>query len=130
MLYPLSYGGNDGNYSTASPARRKTPDRWCDSPTPHPDLLLSSTVTPAELASIITATTRTVLTDHGLDADVVPEQATVERPRNPEHGDYATNIALQTAKKAGTPVNSGPGSPRPSQQSTASTRPASPGPAS
>lgn len=102
MLYPLSYGGNDGNYSTASPARRKTPDRWCDSPTPHPDLLLSSTVTPAELASIITATTRTVLTDHGLDADVVPEQATVERPRNPEHGDYATNIALQTAKKAGT----------------------------
>ncbi|MDN6376445.1 arginine--tRNA ligase, partial [Corynebacterium sp.] len=59
-------------------------------------------MTPAELASIITATTRTVLTDHGLDADVVPEQATVERPRNPEHGDYATNIALQTAKKAGT----------------------------
>ena len=24
------------------------------------------------------------------------EQATVGRPRNPEHGDYATNIALQT----------------------------------
>ena len=59
-------------------------------------------MTPAELASIITATTRTVLTDHGLDADVVPDQVTVERPRNPEHGDYATNIALQSAKKAGT----------------------------
>ncbi len=26
---------------------------------------------------------------------------TVERPRNPEHGDYATNLALQVAKKAG-----------------------------
>ena len=26
----------------------------------------------------------------------------MERPRNPEHGDYATNIALQVAKKAGT----------------------------
>ena len=102
MLYPLSYGGNAGNYSTALTGPHKTPDLWCDSPSPHPDLLLSSTVTPAELASIITATTRTVLTDHGLDADVVPEQATVERPRNPEHGDYATNIALQTAKKAGT----------------------------
>jgi arginyl-tRNA synthetase len=25
----------------------------------------------------------------------------VERPRNPEHGDYATNIALQVAKRAG-----------------------------
>ncbi|MGO3360860.1 MAG: arginine--tRNA ligase [Corynebacterium sp.] len=59
-------------------------------------------MTPAELASIITGTARAVLTDHGFDADVVPEQATVERPRNPEHGDYATNIALQTAKKAGT----------------------------
>src|SRR6185295_4974864 len=26
---------------------------------------------------------------------------TVERPRNPEHGDYATNLALQLAKKVG-----------------------------
>lgn len=43
-----------------------------------------------------------MLTDHGFDAAVVPDQAVVERPRNPEHGDYATNIALQTAKKAGT----------------------------
>ena len=43
-----------------------------------------------------------MLTDHGLDPAVVPDQPVVERPRNPEHGDYATNIALQTAKKAGT----------------------------
>ncbi|OLT54938.1 arginine--tRNA ligase [Corynebacterium sp. CNJ-954] len=59
-------------------------------------------MTPAELASIITETTRTVLTEHDLDPTVAPDPATVERPRNPEHGDYATNIALQTAKKAGT----------------------------
>ncbi|MGN0096722.1 MAG: arginine--tRNA ligase [Corynebacterium sp.] len=59
-------------------------------------------MTPAELASIITETTRTVLTEHDLDPTVAPNLATVERPRNPEHGDYATNIALQTAKKAGT----------------------------
>ncbi len=26
----------------------------------------------------------------------------MERPRNPEHGDYATNLAMQVAKKAGT----------------------------
>ena len=31
----------------------------------------------------------------------MPETVTVERPRNPEHGDYATNIALQLAKKIG-----------------------------
>jgi arginyl-tRNA synthetase len=32
---------------------------------------------------------------------VLPEQVTIERPRNPDHGDYATNLALQVAKKAG-----------------------------
>lgn len=41
------------------------------------------------------------MTDHGADASVLPEVVTVERPRNPEHGDYATNLALQTAKRAG-----------------------------
>jgi len=33
--------------------------------------------------------------------DGVPAQVTVERPRNRDHGDYATNVALQLAKKAG-----------------------------
>ena len=33
----------------------------------------------------------------------VPESAVVERPKNREHGDYATNIALQLAKPAGRP---------------------------
>ncbi|GAB2819189.1 arginine--tRNA ligase [Lentzea nigeriaca] len=42
-----------------------------------------------------------MLADRGLDATALPEQVTVERPRNPEHGDYATNIALQLAKKVG-----------------------------
>ena len=32
---------------------------------------------------------------------MLPEVVTVERPRNPEHGDYATNLAMQVAKKAG-----------------------------
>lgn len=31
----------------------------------------------------------------------VPSDVTIERPRNRDHGDYATNIALQLAKKAG-----------------------------
>ncbi|MFC7726830.1 arginine--tRNA ligase [Nocardioides sp. GCM10028917] len=34
--------------------------------------------------------------------DGVPAQVTVERPRQQGHGDYATNVALQLAKKAGT----------------------------
>ncbi|WP_175935200.1 arginine--tRNA ligase [Corynebacterium sp. Marseille-P4321] len=59
-------------------------------------------MTPAELATIVTDTAREVLAAHDLDASVVPDTVTVERPRNPEHGDYATNVALQVAKKAGT----------------------------
>lgn len=59
-------------------------------------------MTPTDLSSLITEHAHTVLSAHDLDASVVPETATVERPRNPEHGDYATNIAMQVAKKAGT----------------------------
>lgn len=59
-------------------------------------------MTPAELSELITGATRAVLADHDLDSSVVAAPATVERPRNPEHGDYATNIAMQVAKKAGT----------------------------
>ena len=33
--------------------------------------------------------------------DGVPSSVVVERPRQKEHGDYATNVALQLAKKAG-----------------------------
>lgn len=32
----------------------------------------------------------------------VPSQVTVERPRQRSHGDYATNVAMQLAKRAGT----------------------------
>ena len=32
---------------------------------------------------------------------MLPDKVTIERPRNPEHGDYATNLALQVAKKVG-----------------------------
>ncbi|MDY5786104.1 arginine--tRNA ligase, partial [Corynebacterium sp.] len=59
-------------------------------------------MTPADLATAIKQATAAVLSSHDLDASVVPETVTVERPRNPEHGDYATNVALQVAKKAGT----------------------------
>lgn len=36
-------------------------------------------------------------------AVAVPEHVTVERPKNRDHGDYATNVALQLAKPAGRP---------------------------
>ena len=58
-------------------------------------------MTPADLAELLKSTAAAVLTEHGLDTAVLPATVTVERPRNPEHGDYATNLALQLGKKAG-----------------------------
>ncbi|MCX7444523.1 arginine--tRNA ligase [Corynebacterium sp. P7003] len=59
-------------------------------------------MTPSDLAALIKTTATDVLDARGLDSSLLPEQITVERPRNPEHGDYATNVAMQTAKKVGT----------------------------
>jgi arginyl-tRNA synthetase len=60
-------------------------------------------VTPALLADLVRAAATDVLTDRGMDLSALPDDVGVERPRNPEHGDYATNVALRTAKKAGVP---------------------------
>ncbi|KQH79703.1 arginine--tRNA ligase [Mycobacterium gordonae] len=58
-------------------------------------------MTPADLAELLKTTATAVLAEHGLDVSALPETVTVERPRNPEHGDYASNLALQLAKKVG-----------------------------
>jgi arginyl-tRNA synthetase len=58
-------------------------------------------VTPADLAELLKTTAAAVLAEHDLDPAALPAAVTVERPRNPEHGDYATNLALQLGKKVG-----------------------------
>ena len=58
-------------------------------------------MTPADLAELLKSTAAAVLAEHGLDASALPATITIERPRNPEHGDYATNLALQLGKKVG-----------------------------
>ncbi|MEU6642077.1 arginine--tRNA ligase [Saccharomonospora sp. NPDC046836] len=58
-------------------------------------------MTPSALADLVRSSAVQVLSARGLDHSVLPEQVTVERPRNREHGDYATNVALQVAKKVG-----------------------------
>ena len=60
-------------------------------------------MTPAQLADVVMAAAVAVLTDRGLDRSVLPAEAGVERPRNPGHGDYASNLALRVAGKAGLP---------------------------
>jgi arginyl-tRNA synthetase len=51
----------------------------------------------------VRAAAAATLTDLNLDPSVLPDAVTVERPRNPEHGDYASTLALQAAGKAGVP---------------------------
>ncbi len=58
-------------------------------------------MTPADLAELLKNTAAAVLASHDLDTAALPATVTVERPRNPEHGDYATNLALQVGKKVG-----------------------------
>lgn len=58
-------------------------------------------MTPADLAELLRTTASAVLAEHSLDAAALPATVTVERPRNPEHGDYASNLALQLGKKVG-----------------------------
>nr|WP_204331557.1 arginine--tRNA ligase [Geodermatophilus sabuli] len=41
--------------------------------------------------------------DRGVLPVAVPDAVVIERPKNPEHGDYATNVALRLAKPAGRP---------------------------
>ena len=59
-------------------------------------------VTPDQLAEAITAAAQAALSDYDADS-TAPVRATVERPRHPEHGDYATSVALQLANRAGVP---------------------------
>lgn len=58
-------------------------------------------MTPADLAELLKTTATAVLDEHYLDVSALPPTVTVERPRNPDHGDYASNLALQLAKKVG-----------------------------
>ena len=54
-------------------------------------------VNPEDLARAI----RAALAGSELVIGSIPEQIPLERPKNREHGDYATSIALQLAKNAG-----------------------------
>ncbi len=59
-------------------------------------------MTPAQLSDAIVAVLTAQVEAGNLSLpDGVPHEVVVERPRNKEHGDYATNVALQLAKKAG-----------------------------
>ncbi len=60
-------------------------------------------MTPDQLSEVIRAAVLAAAGDGALaiaEADV-PDTIVVERPKNPDHGDYATNVAMRLAKPAG-----------------------------
>ncbi|NYJ04451.1 arginine--tRNA ligase [Petropleomorpha daqingensis] len=59
-------------------------------------------MTPEQLRDVV-RTAVAAAVDRGELAVDVPDDVLVERPKNPEHGDYATNVALRLAKAAGRP---------------------------
>jgi arginyl-tRNA synthetase len=60
-------------------------------------------VTPDQLSTTIVGVLEALVADGSVTLpDGVPTTVTVERPRQQGHGDYATNVAMQLAKKAGT----------------------------
>ena len=59
-------------------------------------------MTPEQLSAAIRAALQSAVDAGDLDV-TVPAEVRVERPRNRDHGDWSTNIALQLAKGAGIP---------------------------
>ena len=59
-------------------------------------------MTPGELADVIGTALRECVASGtiAVELDQLPSSPVVERPKNPEHGDYATNVAMQLAKPA------------------------------
>ncbi|MGY1824998.1 MULTISPECIES: arginine--tRNA ligase [unclassified Blastococcus] len=59
-------------------------------------------MTPEQLQDLVRTAVAAVVERGALPVEV-PADVVVERPKNPEHGDYATNVALRLAKPAGRP---------------------------
>jgi len=59
-------------------------------------------VTPEQLAEKILQVLNALADDGTITVEGgLPRELKVERPKNPEHGDYATNVAMQLGKRAG-----------------------------
>jgi arginyl-tRNA synthetase len=64
-------------------------------------LLPFGRVTAAQLADAVLTAAAATLADRDLDPSVLPKTVDLERPMNPDHGDYASTLAFQLAKKTG-----------------------------
>lgn len=62
-------------------------------------------MTPAELSAAVLSVVHDAVTagELNIDPSAIPADATIERPKSRDHGDYATTLALRLAKPAGRP---------------------------
>ncbi len=112
MLYPLSYGGpgrlrgyQPGGGTVRCGVRvRAGTGRTALQPDPVSPVALQR-VTPADLADAVRAALEGAVDRRSL-ARPGTRRVVIERPRNREHGDYATNIA-HAAGQAGRPAAAG-----------------------
>ena len=58
-------------------------------------------MTPADLSAAIVRIIAALQADGALGAAELPSEVVIERPKNREHGDWATNVAMQLAGKFG-----------------------------
>jgi arginyl-tRNA synthetase len=58
-------------------------------------------VTPQELASALARILTDIVAARGADIEVTEQDTQVERPKNREHGDWASNAAMKFAKRIG-----------------------------
>jgi arginyl-tRNA synthetase len=56
-------------------------------------------VTPAELSATLLELTRSAAGDRA--GEITPDDVTLERPRNRDHGDWASNVAMKLGKRLG-----------------------------
>jgi arginyl-tRNA synthetase len=58
-------------------------------------------VTPEQLSATVLDALTSLVESGEVRLPALPDEVRVERPKSKEHGDYATNVALQVGKKAG-----------------------------
>ncbi|MFV0434212.1 MAG: arginine--tRNA ligase [Leucobacter sp.] len=59
-------------------------------------------MTPQELADFLARILTDIVADRGLETVVTAQDTQVERPKNRDHGDWASNAAMKFAKRLGT----------------------------
>src|SRR5690625_4629949 len=109
-LYPLSYGGAP-EYLTAKSTLYEMRSRRSGIAPRNVALNVPRRATkaklghvnPENLSEVLAQTLHTAIEAGEIDlpAEAVPEAPRVERPKLRDHGDWATNIALQLGKRAG-----------------------------